>query len=202
MLLIDHGIFRLAYLNKHCLGNRAWRSAQPAPHDLRALARRGLRTIINLRGERLCGSYWLERAFCERHGIALVNFQTRSRAALTRAELHAAHDLFERIEYPMLMHCKSGADRAGLMSALYLFLKEGVPLEVAKQQLALRYGHVRHADTGILDYFLERYIEDNRANPMPFLEWVDKVYDPEDLKRAFAAKGWANRLVNGMLRRE
>ena len=33
-------------------GSRAWRSAQPAPHQIRAVARRGLCTIINLRGER------------------------------------------------------------------------------------------------------------------------------------------------------
>ncbi len=38
MLLIDHGIFRVLYLNKHRLCDHAWRSAQPAPHHLRALA--------------------------------------------------------------------------------------------------------------------------------------------------------------------
>ena len=51
MLVIDHGVFRLFYVNRHRLGDRAWRSAQPAPHHIRALKRRGLRTIINLRGE-------------------------------------------------------------------------------------------------------------------------------------------------------
>src|SRR5687767_12266805 len=29
MLFIDHGIFRVVYLNRHRLGARAWRSAQP-----------------------------------------------------------------------------------------------------------------------------------------------------------------------------
>jgi protein tyrosine/serine phosphatase len=38
----------------------------------------------------------------------------------------------------MLIHRKSGADRAGLMSALYLDLKEGVPMAQAKRQLSLR----------------------------------------------------------------
>ena len=55
----------------------------------------------------------------------------------------------------MLMHCKSGADRAGLMSVLYRFLHEGVPLKEATQELSLKYGHFRQADTGILDYFFE-----------------------------------------------
>ena len=88
--------------------------AQPAPHHIRRLAREGIRTVVNLRGERLCGSFWLEQQACARHGIALVNFSVRSRAAPSHKELRGARELFERIEYPMLMHCKSGADRAGL----------------------------------------------------------------------------------------
>jgi protein tyrosine/serine phosphatase len=202
MLVIDHGIFRMLYVNRHRLGGRAWRSAQPAPHHIRALERRGLRTIINLRGERLCGAYWLERDVCERKGIRLIDFQVRSRGAPAREEIKAARDLFRQIEYPMLMHCKSGADRVGLMSVLYRFFQEGVPLAEAKKELSLRYGHVRQADTGILDRFFEQYLEDNRRRPMPFLEWVDTVYDPVALKRDFRAAGWARRLVDQILKRE
>ena len=202
MLLVDHGVFRLFYLNRHRVGARAWRSAQPAPHQIRAMARRGLRTIINLRGERACGSYWTERDTCAKHGIGLVNFQVRSREAPSRETIKAAADLFEGIEYPALMHCKSGADRAGLMSVLYLHLAEQVPIEQAKRQLCVRFGHFRSADTGILDFIFERYLQDNARTSMPFMQWVDTVYDPEALRREFRSKGWANRLVDGVLRRE
>jgi protein tyrosine phosphatase (PTP) superfamily phosphohydrolase (DUF442 family) len=202
MLFVDHGIFRMLYVNKHRLSPKAWRSAQPAPHQIRRFADAGIRTIVNLRGERDCGSYWLERRACERLGVKLVNFQIRSRAAPTRGELYGAKRLFDEIEYPMLMHCKSGADRAGLMSVLYRFVHEGEPLEQAKKELSLRYGHIRQAHTGILDYFFERYLADNALRPMPFFEWVDTVYDPDELKRSFQSKGWANRLVDSVLRRE
>ncbi len=202
MLLVDHGIFRLAYQNRHKLADNVWRSAQPAPHQIRQIARMGIHTIVNLRGERYCGSYWLEREACERHGIRLVNFQVRSRAAPSKAEVFGARDLFNRIEYPMLLHCKSGADRAGLMSALYLIARENVPVEKAREELSLKFGHIRQADTGILDYFFDRYVEDNVKRPMPFFDWVEQVYDPVELRRSFAARGWANVLVNGILRRE
>ena len=202
MLLIDHGVFRLIYLNKHRLGGRAWRSAQPAPHHIARLARQGVRTIVNLRGERLCGSYWLKRAACERYGIKLVSFQVRSRTTPTREQVLGARELFERIEYPMLMHCKSGADRVGLMSVLYRFAKEGVPMQQAKRQLSLRYGHFRQADTGILDRFFESYLEYNKRQPMPFFQWVETVYDPHELKRSFKSAGWARKLVDQVLRRE
>jgi protein tyrosine/serine phosphatase len=202
MLLIDHGIFRLAYLNKHPLSDVAWRSAQPAPHHIAAAARAGIRTIVNLRGERQCGSYWLERDACAKHGIQLVNYQVRSRAAPSKEELWGAKHMLDRVEYPILMHCKSGSDRAGLMSVLYKHLKLGVPVAEAKRELSLRYGHIRQSDTGILDAFFERYLADTAAHPMAFFDWVDQVYDPCELKAKFVAKGWANRIVNGILRRE
>jgi protein tyrosine phosphatase (PTP) superfamily phosphohydrolase (DUF442 family) len=202
MLFVDHGVFRLAYQNRYRLGEGAWRSAQPAPHHIDNLARMGIRTIVNLRGARYCGSYWLERQACARNGVHLEDFQMRSRAAPSRNEIFGARDLFNRIEYPMLMHCKSGADRAGLVSALYLIARENVPVEQAVNQLGLKYGHIRQANTGILDMFFERYLEDNARTPMAFFEWVEKVYNPGDLARAFNANGWANLLVNGVLRRE
>jgi protein tyrosine/serine phosphatase len=202
MLLLDHGIFRVIYGNRHRLDANAFRAAQPAPHQIRAAARMGIRTIVNLRGERMCGSYWLEEAACRRYGIKLVNYQVRSRAAPSLEELRGARDLFEQVEYPILMHCKSGADRAGLMSVLYQHLRGGVPMEQAIKQLSLRYGHIRQADTGVLDAFFERYLSDTQERPMPFFEWVETIYDPDELKRTFQANGMANRLVNSVLRRE
>ena len=111
LMLFDHGVFRAVYLNKHKLGKNAWRSAQPAPHDIARLKQQGIRTIINLRGERMCGSYWLEQAACKRHGIKFENCVMRSRAAPSILELRAARALFRRIEYPALIHCKSGASK-------------------------------------------------------------------------------------------
>ena len=202
MLLVDHGIFRLVYLNRHRLGRDAWRSAQPAPHQIAAIGRLGVKTIVNLRGERWCGSYWLEQAACARHGIRLVDYQLRSRAAPTKEELRGARDLLARIEYPMLLHCKSGADRAGLMSVLYMIVREGRPVAEAKAQLALKFGHIRQSDTGILDYMFERYLADATASPIAFFDWVETRYDPDEVEATFKAKGWANVLVNKVLRRE
>jgi protein tyrosine/serine phosphatase len=197
MLLVDHGVVRMLYLNRHALGPHAWRSAQPAPHQIRDLARLGVRTIVNLRGERACGSYWLEQEACRHYGITLVNYTVRSRAAPTPQEVLGARDLFKRIEYPILLHCKSGSDRAGLMSVLYRHFQDHVPIAEAKQELALRYGHIRHADTGVLDYFFERYLEANARTPVEFVDWLVSDYDPDELKRSFQANRWANLLTLG-----
>ncbi len=202
LLFVDHGILRLLYLNRHRLGANAWRSAQPAPHDIANFKRLGIKTVVNLRGPRLSGSYWLEEDACERHGIKLENFQVRSRAAPSLEELYGARDLFGRVEYPMLMHCKSGADRAGLMSVLYMHLVEGLRIETALDQLSLRFGHIRQAETGVLDHFFETYLAENRSNPIAFFDWVATKYDPDAVKNSFTANGFASRIVNDVLRRE
>jgi protein tyrosine phosphatase (PTP) superfamily phosphohydrolase (DUF442 family) len=201
-LFVDHGIIRVVYLNKHALSNMAWRSAQPTPGHIAACARDGIKTIVNLRGERVCGSYLLEREACAKYGVQLVNCQVRSRAAPSKKELWDARHMLDRVEYPILLHCKSGADRAGLMSVLYRHLKLGQPISEAKTALSWRYGHIRQSDTGVIDAFFERYLSDTAHHPMAFYDWIDQVYDPEDVRAKFAAKGWANRIVNGLLRRE
>ena len=209
MLFVDHGIFRVIYPNRHRVGQRAWRASQPTPHQVAYYKRIGVRTILNLRGPRDCGSYRLERAACERHGLKLIDFQLKSRAAPEKELMKEAKDLLESIEYPVVMHCKSGADRVGLMSVLYEMFQHKAPAEKAIEQLDWRYGHFRSADTGVLDFFFDRYIAErdvgkvNGSGEVPvFFEWLDERYDPEELKASFAASGWTNILVNRVLGRE
>lgn len=202
MLLVDYGITRALFANRHRIADDVWRSAQPAPHHLRWAARKGIRTVVNLRSDQSFGTRWLEEQTCKRLGLALVDVTLRSRAAPTREEFRAVRDTLQKIEFPILLHCKSGADRAGMMSALVLHLKKGARISEAKKQLSIRFGHFRHADTGVLDYVFERYLADNAASPIAFWDWVETVYDPDEMNRTYRASGWANRLVNDILHRE
>jgi protein tyrosine phosphatase (PTP) superfamily phosphohydrolase (DUF442 family) len=203
MLFIDYGIVRMVYNNRHRVSKDAWRSAQPAPHHIAWAAKRGIKTIVNLRGsEQTFGTRWLEQQACARHGITLADLRLRSRAAPSRAEFQSVKDLLENVEFPILVHCKSGADRAGLMSVMIRHLHEGVPIRDAIDQLSLRYGHVRSADTGVIDAVFDRYLQAEAETGLGFWEWVQTVYDAREVKGAFKARGWANRLVNGILRRE
>jgi protein tyrosine/serine phosphatase len=102
----------------------------------------------------------------------------------------------------VLFHCKSGADRAGMMATLYLHLHEGMELRRAMRQLSLFYGHVRQARTGVIDYFFERYLAETRGQAMPLLDWVERHYDPAELNATFRESGFARFVVNDLLRRE
>jgi len=201
MLFVDHGIFRLLYLNRHRVGERAWRAAQPAPHQIRRFAREGGRTVISLRGGQAFGSLPLEREVCAAEGLAFHNFVLRSRALPSREELQNMIALLERIEYPVLFHCKSGADRAGFMAALYLMIVEGRPVAEARGELDLRFGHIRQGKTGVLDAFFDAY-EAETGGRTPLVEWIARDYDPAAITAGFRATGWGDWLTDSVLRRE
>jgi protein tyrosine/serine phosphatase len=202
MLLVDHGIFRLAYLNAHRVTPRLWRAAQPAPGDIAWFARQGVRTIVNLRGGREHGSWQLQREACERHGVALIDFVLRSRGAPDRQTILSAPQFFDELALPALVHCKSGADRAGFFAALYLLVHEKRPLKEAMAALSFRYGHFRFAKTGILDAFFEAYEREGEAKGIAFLDWVANHYDPERLEREFRPGFLSSLLADRLIRRE
>ncbi|SNR95870.1 Tyrosine phosphatase family protein [Azospirillum sp. RU38E] len=203
MLFQDHAFIRMVHRNFHPLGGRMYRSSQPTPGQVADLAAMGIRTIINLRGRREgCGSYFFEVRACARLGIDLIDFRVRSRDAPYKEDLFAAREMWSRIRSPAVMHCKAGADRVGFMSTLYMFVVEGRPLAEAQQQLSWRFGHIRQAKTGILDYFFDSFARTGGRTVDEFYEWVDKEYDREQLKRDFLSRRWANLLTDKLLHRE
>ena len=203
-VLVDHAFFRVLWHNFAVVEPGVlYRANHPTPGQLAVMAQRhGIRTVINLRGARACGSDALSRDAALRLGLVQIDMALESRGAPQVDRILRLAEIFRTMTAPALMHCKSGADRAGLMSVLYRHVREGVPIAEAKQQLSLRYGHIRQGDTGILDAFFERYLADTATEPMPFYDWVETRYDPDELKRTYLANGWANRLVNNVLRRE
>src|SRR5262249_6787459 len=56
LVAVDHGVFRAIYPNRWQIAPGVWRSSQPAPSQIAWAARHGMRTIVNLRGDRNCGS--------------------------------------------------------------------------------------------------------------------------------------------------
>ncbi|CAN1567386.1 COG2365 Protein tyrosine/serine phosphatase [Rhabdaerophilaceae bacterium] len=202
LLFADHGVLRLAYLNLHRVSAQVWRSAQPSPRDIAKLRAMGLATIVNLRGGRSHGAWQLEKDAAERHGITIVDLVLRSREPPDRETLLALPAFFSSLSYPVLAHCKSGADRAGLFAALYLLVVEHADVQRAQRELSLRSGHFRYAQTGILDAFLESYRDEGEAKGKPFLDWVRDDYRPDDLKLRFKPRPLSSLFADVLLRRE
>ncbi len=202
LYLGDHGFLRTHFRNRHDLGGGMYRENQPTPKRIDQWAREGIRTVINLRGESPKGFYLLEREACERNGMTLMNFKMFSRDTHTIAKLQAVRDLFDVIEYPAVMHCKSGADRTGIMGVLYRHFKMGDDIHIALEQLSLKYMHVRHGKTGMLDFFFEDYLAYNAAKPIAFMDWVENIYDPADVKTRFKSGKVGSLVTESILGRE
>ena len=185
---------------------------QPYPGDIDWAACNGIRTIVTARHDPRHGGHALVAEACARHGLAYETFADTnfldptyflfSRAAPSREVLLATSEFFAKIEHPVLLHCKSGADRAGLLSALYLIVAERVPVRDARKQLSMRFLHFSASRTGILDALFEAYLAAHPNEAVPFLDWVAKDYDPAALTRNFRHHRFWDFLERSLLRRE
>ena len=203
MYLTDHGLVRSIYNNFYPLGDGMYRCSQPSPTQIRRYHQKfGIRSIVNLRGEHGFGSYALEVELCQKLDLTLHDLRVYSRTAPTPAEVHATRELFDHLSYPALLHCKSGADRAGLASVLYRHFRMDEPIDLAVQQLGPRYGHFKWAQTGVLDAFFAQYLDFNARAPISFLDWLDRHYDPDALNSRYCPRRWSEWLLNRVLQRE
>lgn len=199
----DHGFIRLSFTNAHWIDATLIRCSQPSPRQLAWWRKQGIRTVINLRGARDEAFYWLERDACAKLGLTMIDAPLDSREAPQTDRIRLARELFETVEYPVLIHCKSGADRAGLMGALYRHFRLGQPMAVAKSELGRRTLHNREGKTGVLDEFLETYARDIEPTGMGLIEWMESpAYDAKAMTRNFRSKWWGELLVDRILRRE
>lgn len=200
-LLVDHAVFRLVWTNFAEVHPGLYRSNHPTPGQLAAAKRRwGLHTLINLRGRRFCGSDALSRDAAERLGLRHIDMAFESRGAPHRDRILRFHGIWQSLDGPALMHCKSGADRAGLASGLAILFRGGTAAD-ALRQLSWRFGHWRAARTGILDAFFHLYAREAEGR-VPFLQWVRDEYDEDALRRDFKAHGLASFVTDRVLRRE
>ena len=201
-LLVDHAVFRSVWTNlAEVVPGKLYRSNHPTPGHLAAATRRyGLRTLVNLRGHRKCGSDALSREAAARLGLQHIDMAFESRGAPHRDRILRFADIYATLRTPALMHCKSGADRAGLASGLAIMFEGGQAADALKQ-LSWRFGHWKSARTGVLDAFFVRYAMDGEGR-IPFLDWVRTEYDEHALKRDFVAGGLASFVTDQVLRRE
>ena len=201
-LFVDHAVFRLVWGNlAEVVPGKLYRSNHPTPARLAQAKRRlQVRTLVNLRGHRRCGSDALSRDAARRLGLQHVAMAFESRGAPHRDRLLRFHDIYRTLATPALMHCKSGADRAGLASGLAILFEGGTAAQ-AQAQLSWRFGHWRSSRTGILDAFFILYAQAAEGR-LPFLDWVRDEYDEDRLRADFHARGLASFINDRVLLRE
>ncbi len=181
----DHAILRRRWTNFFEIAPGVYRSNQPTHERFETYAAMGIKAVLNLRGEGVQPRYLLEKESCDALGIGMVNISLHARKAPPKDNLLQVIEAMRTIERPFLMHCKSGADRAGLASAVYLMVYEGVPVSEAKKMLSVKFIHLKWSKTGILDYFLDVYEARLHKGDIGFEDWLRDEYDADRLTEGF-----------------
>ena len=182
----DHQILRRRWTNFCEIAPGVYRSNQPTHERWEEYAKLGIKTVINLRGVSPTRPHYLfEVESLKQLGIKQLDIALHARAAPPMESIQQLLEAFRTIDRPFLMHCKSGADRAGLASVLYKLLIEKAPLAEARKMLSLRFLHVKWHTTGVLDYFLDVYEARNKKSPIDFETWLQTEYDETALNAGF-----------------
>ena len=120
-----------------------YRSAQVTGTDLADYtAEVGLKSVLNLRGASPQSDWYkAEIAESARLGLVHADFALNASRAVTNEEATQLIALMRSLPKPLLIHCKHGSDRTGLLSALYLAAIKGEDADTANKQLSIYFGH-------------------------------------------------------------
>jgi protein tyrosine/serine phosphatase len=163
-----------------------YRSAQPE-ENLRSLVEDWkVASILNLRGGAASDAFYANEVRLTRaKGIDFYDFPMSATRRPRRRDLLTLIDLFQRCRYPLLIHCKSGSDRTGLASGLYLMVKSGTPPDRALDSFSLFYGHVPLFGPDRLHEPFHEYADwlENEGlthSPERLRAWVENEYQSDE----------------------
>lgn len=105
-----------------------YRGSQPLADHYSELKRMGIKTVIDLRQDRLNESEHLARAA----GLQYINIPlTTKRAATSEQTEYFLRLVNDRENWPVFVHCKGGRHRTGEMTAIYRITQDGWSAEQA-----------------------------------------------------------------------
>ncbi|WP_284758744.1 dual specificity protein phosphatase family protein [Agrobacterium sp. fls2-241-TYG-188a] len=157
---------------------QVYRSSQLSDSQLAQYVKaNGIKTIINLRGENERSSWYRhETQTAEKLGVQHIDFGMSARKQLAMARMTQLAQIMRDAPKPILIHCKSGADRTGLASAIYVSRVAGLDEETAERQLSIRYGHLG------IPYLSSAYAMDRSWEELEHVQTLTSMTDvPKDM---------------------
>ena len=173
----DHACLRVLWNNLAKVDDygKCYRSGHPSRILLKRVQRLGVRHIISLRGGKVLPHNLRERALCSKMGLSYYNVPMSSGRPPSRATLEKLVELYESLDEPFLVHCKTGADRTGLAVGVYHLAMLRSVTKKAKKQLDIRFLHLGLGRKKMLRKFFEFY-EKTNPDHIPFKVWLQSNY--------------------------
>jgi protein tyrosine/serine phosphatase len=166
---------------------QVYRSAQPSPAQVKAWAAAyGLKTIVNLRHDAEKAGLAEETAAAEAVGVKVINIRLSSQELPKQADLVRLADMLDDpARRPLLLHCRWGADRAGIASVMAAMAVGGRPYAEARAELTINHLHVdwnsEHVG-GVLDQY-EKWCRDNGSDTGGWKEFRGWLAEDYSVKR-------------------
>ncbi len=136
-----------------------YRSGQLSAARLKeVVAEHGIRSVLNLRGA-TPGESWYDDEMRVSRELGLTHYDVgiRARFEPPPERVAAILEVFKNAPRPLLIHCRAGADRAGLVSAMWKVVMEGQSKDEAAGQLSVKYGHLPFGQAAPMDTFFDRW---------------------------------------------
>ncbi len=142
------------------VGGKIYRSAQLSAESLqKIIEEKGIRTVINLRGgPRDSRWYVKEREITEKNNVRLYDIMLSPHDLPDYSTLQSILEVLSGSERPILIHCRRGSDRTGMVSALALAIEQDSPLDDVVKQFSWRYG-VFPFYRSIGPYLFSKYVQ-------------------------------------------
>jgi hypothetical protein len=180
-----------------------YRSAQPSGPEMdEFIERLGLRSVLNLRGER-GGSAWLaeERAVADARGVEHHTVRLSAKRMPPGQRLREIVAILDGAPRPLLFHCEGGVERSGLVGAVAVLL-DGGDLDDARAQFAFEKGFVPWISRSEVPRVLDDYEAWLAAHgqthaPERFRAWVAEEYHPYFYRARIAPVAAPERLAAG-----
>ncbi len=145
-----------------------YRSARLAGDSLRdRVSQYHIKSILNLMGREPESEWYQEEvAVATALGIARYDLKIPIKEDVSDDDLDRILAILRDAPKPILIHCNKGADRTGLIAALYLNQVEQIAADRAYEQLSLRYGHFPYlwSRTDAMDRTYWRYVRSHSGD--------------------------------------
>jgi protein tyrosine/serine phosphatase len=172
--------FLLTTDNIHTVINkRIYRSGQLTAPELRQLIdKKHIQSIVNLRGTDVEPWFKQEEQVAREKHIKYYILGLSPHTLPSTTKLKRLVKILEQAPRPVLIHCKAGADRTGLASAISLILFDDASLKKAKEQYSLYY--LVTSPTSVAKLVIPHYetwLKRHRktSNRQNFLAWVNQL---------------------------
>jgi protein tyrosine/serine phosphatase len=137
----------------------AYRSAQLDGDELEHYIKKyGIRSILNLRGENAEMQWYRDEIkISNSYNLAHYDIALSSSIEPTKEEARKIVEIFKTAPRPLLIHCQAGADRSGLVAAMWKVVVDKESKSNAKKQLSFLYGHIPISGTAAMDRFVQNW---------------------------------------------